>query len=119
MNQVLLVALGGALGSVARYGAGMAAARLFGVGFPWGTLFVNALGGLLIGVLAARTGPENETLRLLIGVGVLGGFTTFSTFSLESVRMLEHQAPLALVYVLTSLVLALGGCWTGLTLGRP
>jgi len=119
MNQVLLVALGGALGSVARYGVGLAAARFLGTGFPWGTLAVNVLGGLVIGVLAARTTPESENIRLLVGVGVCGGFTTFSTFSLESIRMLEHQAPLAIGYMVASLVLSLGACALGLAYGRP
>lgn len=118
MSQWLWVALGGALGATARYGVAITAARLWGVQFPWGTLVVNALGGLAIGVLAARGGGLNEGVRLLIGVGVLGGFTTFSTFSLETVRMLQQSPGLALLYVGASLVLAVGGCWAGLTLGR-
>jgi CrcB protein len=119
MKQVLLVAFGGAFGSVARYGASLAAARLFGLAFPWGTLFVNVLGALLIGVLAARIDPSHEDTRLLIGVGVLGGFTTFSTFSLEAVRLWPHHPGGAALYVASSLVLGLGACWVGLVLGRP
>lgn len=119
MMHVLLVALGGAAGSVARYGIGFAAARLLGLGFPWGTLIVNAVGGVLMGVLAARVGPEQESVRLALGVGVLGGFTTFSAFSLETVRLLETQWLLAALYVMASLVLSIGGCWLGLNLGRP
>lgn len=118
MIQVLLVALGGAFGSAARYGVGIAAARLFGLGFPWGTLIVNVLGGLAIGALAARFGPDQENLRLLLGVGVLGGFTTFSTFSLEMVRLMEHQPGQAALYAGASLVLSVGACWLGLALGR-
>jgi CrcB protein len=118
MNQILLVALGGALGSVARYGVGFGAARLFGLGFPWGTLIVNVLGGLAMGLLAARIGPEHEPQRLLLGVGVLGGFTTFSTFSLESVRLMQTDMRLALLYIGASVVLAIGACWTGFSLGR-
>lgn len=118
MQQVLLVALGGAVGSAARYGVGFAAARWFGLGFPWGTLTVNVLGGLAMGLLAARVGPENEPLRLLIGTGLLGGFTTFSAFSLETVRLMEHQPGLAALYALASLVLSVGACWAGFTLGR-
>lgn len=119
MMQVLWVALGGAVGSVARYGAGLAAARLFGADFPWGTLFVNALGGLAMGTLTARLTPDHEQMRLLIGVGVLGGFTTFSTFSIETVRLLQHQPWTGFTYIAASLVLAVGGCALGLSLARP
>ena len=84
MMNLLLVATGGALGAVARYGVGIGAARLLGLAFPWGTLLVNVVGGLAMGLLAARVGPEQETLRLALGVGVLGGFTTLSAFSLET-----------------------------------
>jgi fluoride exporter len=118
MMPVLLVALGGAVGSVARYGVGLAAARWFGLAFPWGTLAVNLAGSLAIGVLAARVGPADESTRLLLGVGLLGGFTTFSAFSLETVRLLEHQPGLAMSYAAASLLLGVGACWVGLNLGR-
>jgi CrcB protein len=117
MLQVLLVALGGALGSVARYGVGAVAARWFGAGLPWGTLAVNVIGGLAIGVLAARA-EGNADARLLLGVGLLGGFTTFSAFSLETVRLMEHQPGQAALYAAASLVLSVGACWAGLQLGR-
>jgi len=115
MNWVLIAA-GGALGSLARYGVGVFAARAFGVHFPWGTLIVNVLGGLAMGVLAARLGPEHEPARLLIGVGVLGGFTTFSTFSIETVRMLQQSPLLAGLYVAASVLLSVAACWAGLAL---
>ena len=118
MMNVLLVAVGGAIGAVARYGVGVGAARWFGLGFPWGTLAVNVIGGLAMGVLAARAGPEHEALRLALGVGVLGGFTTFSAFSLETVRLMEHQPGLAALYAAASVVLSVGACWLGLYLGR-
>lgn len=118
MMQLLLVAIGGAIGSAARYGVGLAAARWLGTGFPWGTLAVNIVGGFAMGVLAARAGPARENLHLALGVGLLGGFTTFSAFSLETVRLMAHQPGLAMLYVLASLVLSVGACWTGLTLGR-
>jgi CrcB protein len=118
MMNVLLVAMGGALGAVARYGVGVAASRWFGLAFPWGTLAVNVAGGLAMGLLAARVGPEQEALRLALGVGVLGGFTTFSAFSLETVRLMEHQPGLAALYVAASVVLSVGACWLGLYLGR-
>lgn len=116
MMQVLLVATGGAVGAVARYGVGLAALRL-GAGFPWGTLIVNVIGGLAMGLLAART--EDPNLRLLLGVGVLGGFTTFSAFSIETVRLMQSEPHLAALYVASSLVLSIGACWLGLVLGRP
>jgi CrcB protein len=72
-----------------------------------------------MGVVTARIGPAEEQLRLLLGVGVLGGFTTFSTFSLETVRLVEQAPASALFYVLASLILSVGGCWIGLMLGRP
>jgi CrcB protein len=118
MYHVLLVALGGALGSVARFGFGLAAARLLGLAFPWGTLAVNVVGGVAMGVMAARIGPENETVRLFIGTGLLGGFTTFSAFSLETVRLMEHQPGIAALYAAASLVLSVAACWMGFTLGR-
>jgi CrcB protein len=118
MMQVLLVALGGALGSVARYGVGFAAARWFGLAFPWGTLTVNIVGGFAMGMLAARIGPGQEDLRLLLGVGILGGFTTFSAFSLETVRLMEQGPAQAMLYVLASLILSVGACWLGYSLGR-
>lgn len=119
MIQVIFVALGGALGSMARYGAGLAVARLFGLAFPWGTLFVNALGGLAMGVLFVRLDPSHENLRLLLGVGVLGGFTTFSAFSLETVRLSQSNPGLAALYVGASVILSVGACWAGMMLGRP
>lgn len=118
MTQILLVALGGAVGSLARYGVGLAAARLLGLAFPWGTLIVNVAGGLAMGALAARVGPEQENLRLLLGVGALGGFTTFSAFSLETVRLMQHANASAMLYVAASLGLSVGACWLGLVLGR-
>jgi len=118
MMQVLLVAVGGAVGSLARYGVGLAAARVLGLAFPWGTLIVNVIGGFAMGWLGARVGPAQENLRLLLGVGALGGFTTFSAFSLETVRLMQHQPGLGMLYIAASLLLSVGACWLGLTLGR-
>lgn len=118
MMQALLVAAGGAAGSLARYGVGLVAARWLGLGFPWGTLAVNILGGFAMGVLAARVGPESIDLRLALGVGLLGGFTTFSAFSLDVVRLMQHQPALAALYVALSVLLSVAACWAGLYLGR-
>lgn len=97
MQNLLLVAAGGATGAVARYLLGLAAGRVAGHGgWPWGTFSANVLGGLLmgvlIGVLALRGGADQEKWRLLLGVGLLGGFTTFSSYSLEIVLMLQRRA---------------------------
>jgi len=119
MTGFLLVGLGGALGAMARYGAGLVAARLGAGDFPWATLFVNVAGGLAIGVLTGTLGADDHGARQLLGVGVLGGFTTFSAFSLETVRLIEAgQADLALSYVLASVLLAISACWIGLMIAR-
>lgn len=119
---LLLVMFGGALGSGARHLMGRATLAVFGPAFPYGTLSVNLIGGLLMGLLVgnlARFGTGGESWRLLLGVGVLGDFTTFSSFSLDTVTMIERGAlPLALFYVLVSVIgsiLALAG---GLALAR-
>lgn len=115
MNS-LIVMLGGATGALARYHLGRAAFALFGPGFPWATLTANIAGGMAMGLLAgwlARFGSGGEQLRLLLGVGLLGGFTTFSAFSLETVLMIEKgQYGIAATYILASVagaVLALMG----------
>jgi CrcB protein len=116
---VLLVALGGGLGSALRFGVGRLALDAFGPGFPFGTWAVNIIGGLAMGLLAgwlARIGEGGEPLRLLLGVGVLGGFTTFSAFSLEVFTMVSRaELALAGAYAVSSVagsVLAvLAGVW--------
>ncbi|UZK67624.1 fluoride efflux transporter CrcB [Sphingomonas sp. M1-B02] len=98
MPSLLLVMLGGAFGAGARHLVGRAALGLLGPNYPWGTLSVNLLGGFAMGLLAgglARFVDGGEQWRLLLGVGLLGGFTTFSAFSLEVVLMLERGAWLA------------------------
>jgi CrcB protein len=114
--NTLLVMMGGALGAAARYHMGGVFGR--GAAFPWGTLAVNILGGMLMGVLVARR--PSESMRLLLGVGVLGGFTTFSAFSLETVSLLEGgAAALAFAYVAASVLGACLALWIGLSVGRP
>ena len=93
MLNVLLVALGGGLGAAGRYGVSLAAPARAGE-WPFATFTINVLGSLLIGILGgwlATKGEASEQLRLLLGVGVLGGFTTFSAFSLETMRMIERN----------------------------
>ncbi|WP_029417765.1 fluoride efflux transporter CrcB [Brevundimonas bacteroides] len=123
MERLLIVGLGGALGSMARYGAGLAAARLApGAAWPWATLSVNAIGGLLMGLLVgwlAQRGQGSEAYRLFAAVGVLGGFTTFSAFSLETVQMIERrQFGLAAAYVALSVILACAALFLGLMIAR-
>lgn len=93
MKMILAVAAGGALGALARYGTVVAVGRLTGIGFPWGTVAVNLIGslvlGLLIGALAYGLHLSQEA-RALIVVGFLGAFTTFSTFSLDAVTLIER-----------------------------
>jgi CrcB protein len=117
----LFVMAGGALGSAARYLVGKLTLGWFGPNYPWGTLAVNLIGGFLMGVLAgtlARIGGSEHT-RLLIGVGVLGGFTTFSSFSLDAVLMIERgEWNVALLYVLASVIGSVLALFGGLHLVR-
>lgn len=122
MSHILLVALGGALGSVTRYLTGVGMTRLLGSGFPWGTLTVNIVGSFLIGFLVellARKLNGAVEVRLFLVVGFLGGFTTFSSFSLEALALFERGATAsAATYVLTSLFISLAAVFGGLLLGR-
>ncbi|ORE88422.1 camphor resistance protein CrcB [Oceanococcus atlanticus] len=116
----LAVALGGALGACMRYGLMRALPPLGG--YPWAIQLANVAGSFLIGVLfvqvAMRWGNEHVAWQLL-GVGLLGGFTTYSTFSMDTVRLLEQgRWNLALVYVLSTLALCIGMAAMGVLLGR-
>ncbi|HEX7872006.1 MAG TPA: fluoride efflux transporter CrcB [Sphingobium sp.] len=123
MLQTLLVMTGGAIGSALRYHAGRLGLALLGPGWPWGTLFVNVAGGLVMGLfagwLALRGGSGAESLRLFFAVGILGGFTTFSAFSLETMVMIERGEMLsALAYILVSVMASVGALAAGLGLSR-
>ena len=123
MQGLLLVAAGGAVGSLARYLLSGFTLRNLGSGWPYGTMSANVLGGLLIGALAGflayRGGAGQDKLRLLLQVGFLGGFTTFSAYSLEVALMIERRDfGQAAVYALTSVILSVGALFLGMALMR-
>lgn len=115
---ILLIALGGAAGAVARYGLTGWVHERVGFGFPWGTLLVNVFGSLLVGLAlryleAVRFTPE---VRALVAIGVLGAFTTFSTFTYETVALLEGEEwSKAFFYAAGSLLLGVAAVYAGLT----
>jgi CrcB protein len=122
MRAVLLVFLGGGIGSAIRHAVNVAFGRWFGTGFPFHTLFENVSGSVVMGLLATyfalRTG-SSQSLRLFLTTGVLGGYTTFSAFSLDSMLLWERgQYGAALVYVATSVGAAIVGLALGTTLLR-
>jgi fluoride exporter len=122
----LHVALGGAIGSVLRYQLGRGMTHLLGPqavsAFPWATLTVNIVGSFAMGLLAgylARYGEAGEPARLLLGVGLLGGFTTFSAFSLEMMLLIERgQAAQGFVYAAVSVLAGLSALYIGLIVMR-
>jgi CrcB protein len=123
MLNLLFVAVGGAFGSVARYVLNDRVRAVLGTSWPSGIFTINVLGGLLmgclVGVLAHRGGPDQERWRVLIGVGVLGGFTTFSSFSLDVALMIERRAyGQAALYSLASVVVSVAALFAGLMLMR-
>ena len=121
MYQLLFVMAGGALGSAARFLVGRATLHGFGPDFPYGTLTVNVVGGFAMGVLAGILARHSaaETWRLLLGVGVLGGFTTFSAFSLDVATMIERGSlGLAFGYAMLSVIGSILALFAGLTLVR-
>lgn len=123
MLNYLLVGAGGAAGAIARYALGVQTTRAFGTGWPYGTFLANVMGGLcmglLVAVLAHRGGVDQERWRLLLGVGVLGGFTTFSAFSLEAAQMIERRQMLSAAgYGAASVALSIGALFAGLLLAR-
>lgn len=123
MQALALVFIGGGLGAAARHLFNIGAARAFGIAFPWGTLGVNVFGslatGLLAAWLAARYAGADQNLRLFLATGILGGFTTFSAFSLDAVALWERGAHgAAVAYVAASVILSIAALALGLALGR-
>lgn len=123
MNSFVLVGIGGAMGAMARYGAALGVARLWGQPFPMATLLINILGSVLMGVfvggMAKMLPAWAETARLFVAVGILGGFTTFSSFSLDTIVLIERgDVLLAGAYVLLSVVVCLIGLYLGLLVTR-
>jgi CrcB protein len=118
------VALGGALGSMARFWLAAAVGALTGPQFPWGTLLINVLGSFVIGLFGALTGTRGPVsvppdIRIFVMVGICGGFTTFSSFSLQSLELLQAGEVLwAGSYIVGSVVLCLLGVWAGMALGH-
>lgn len=121
MREIVLVAMFGAVGAVGRHVAGIGAAALLGPGFPFGTLVVNVVGSLLLGFLseaADRTPWATPQVRMALGTGLLGAFTTFSTFSVESVRLASTSPGWASLNVVGNLLLGLVAAGGGIALCR-
>lgn len=124
MTSTLLVFLGAGLGGVLRHGVNLVSPRWFGTGFPAGTLLINVLGSALMGMIAGWLAFKTQAgwsqhARLFLTTGILGGFTTFSAFSLDAVLLWERgEAGLAAAYVVGSVVLSLVALFAGLALVR-
>jgi len=122
LQLILAVALGGAIGSVARFLVGIGSTKLFGLAFPWGTLIINIVGSFLIGAFAesfALRWDAPQSVRVFLTVGICGGFTTFSTFSLDAYLLMERgELWPAAAYMIGSVVLSIGALLAGLHLMR-
>ncbi len=136
MRDILLVAVGGSAGALTRYGVGLAAARLFGKGFPWGTLIVNVAGCFVMGiVMEILLDLESHTPQAItpaiklqmalwrqgVAIGFLGALTTFSTFGADTIREFDLKAgqpAIALANIAANVVLSLAAVWLGMALMR-
>jgi len=122
MRLFFLACAGGAVGAGMRHLVNMLSVRVFGLAVPWATLSVNIIGsfamGMLVALLLGRM-PEAAGLRIFLATGILGGFTTFSAFSLDVVVMAERgDTAYAVWYVIASVALSIAACFVGLTMGR-
>lgn len=123
MTRLLLIALAGGIGTLARYGVGTLTMRLLGTGFPWGTFAVNILGSFLFGWVwgleSIRNAITSET-RIILLIGFMGGFTTFSSFAFENYALLRDGSfGLAAINIAAQNILGLAAVWAGITLARP
>ncbi len=122
MSTLLTIGCGGFLGAISRYLVSELVYTLFGTGMPYGTLTVNIVGSFLLGIMAQLALAGNflaTTTSPLLGIGFLGAFTTFSTFSVQTLELLESGSPAkALLNILLNLILCLIGAWSGLSIGR-
>jgi len=122
MNQIVAIGIGGALGSMARFGLSTWVYALLGRNFPYGTFVVNVLGCLAMGVLFVlftERFSDSSVLRAGVLIGVLGGFTTFSSFSIETFNLIEQgEAAKAGLYVLSSTLVCVVSTWAGVLMGR-
>ena len=112
LKDLIAVAIGGGLGASGRYLAGLLVRNLFQGDFPWGTLAVNVTGCFLIGMVAGKTGSSETTLRLFLVVGILGGFTTFSAFGYETLRLLQDGNPGGALFNVAA------GVWAGVSIAK-
>jgi fluoride exporter len=122
LQFIVAVAIGGAIGSVARYLVAMGSGKIFGMNFPWGILIINVTGSFLIGAFAGLFATKwdlPQGVRIFLTVGICGGYTTFSTFSLDSYYLMERgQFVAALAYMIGSVLLSIGALVSGLYLAR-
>ena len=122
MLQLLVIGCGGAVGAMMRYGLGLRVTLLAGSAFPWGTLLVNIVGCFLAGLLfalAVTRIPLSDLLRNGLQIGLLGGFTTFSAFSIDAITLFDQGLWLrGLLYIVTSVIVSLLGAYLGMSVGR-
>ncbi len=124
MLSIFLVFIGGGIGAALRHGVNVSAAAWFGTGFPWGTMIVNVVGSFVIGALTAWFAFRGDAmwtqpLRLFLATGILGGFTTFSAFSLDFALLFERgEIGQGIAYVLASVALSLAAVFAGLFVVR-
>ncbi len=118
----LIVFLGGGLGAAFRHGINLSSVRAFGTSFPYGTMFINITGSLVMGLVAAYfafKGDASQNWRLFLTTGILGGYTTFSAFSLDAALLYERgEVSAAAIYVVASVVLSIAGLFAGFALVR-